>query len=324
VTPPDPRRGGGTGPQPRRTLDAPPANTPEWVQWRKGGLGASDLPAVLGLDPYRTEHELWQVKTGQVEAFNGNAKTRWGHRLEALGLDVWRDAHPDHVYAPQANIEAYRDEQWPHLWATPDGYVPIGDDSRDVGIEVKVTSAWVEPPDRVKVQALVQMGLAHLERVDIVRLSFDDDPAIFPIERDEQAITDILEAGEAWYVRHVIEGIEPPRLPDEVPADERQQQLAADLRDVRKAIERLERQERAIKDDIIASVAGRGIITGPGFRVEVRAAHDTTRTSWKDVAAQYRTLIDDAYGYDFAAIEAEHQTTSRTGPAVYPKWDEED
>jgi putative phage-type endonuclease len=310
----DPLRDGGTGLPSRRTLDAPPANTPEWVQWRKGGLGASDLPAVLGLDPYRTEHEQWQVKLGTVADFTGNAKTRWGHRLEQLGIEHWCAVHKA---SAMPNARAFHDDRWPHLWATPDAI----DSTGEVGIEVKLTSAWVEPPDRVKVQALVQMGLAHLERVDIVRLSFDDDPAIFPIERDEQAITDILEAGEAWYVRHVIEGIEPPRLPDEVPADERQTQLAADLRGVRKAIERLERQERAIKDDIIASVAGRGVITGPGFRVEVRAAHDTTRTGWKEVAQGFLAALAED---ERAALLGLHQTTSRTAPAVYPKWDSEE
>jgi putative phage-type endonuclease len=301
---------------------APPYGTPEWVQWRKGGLGASDLPAVLGLDPYRTEHELWQVKTGAVTDFTGNAKTRWGHRLESVGLDVWEEAQHGST-TRRASQGTYSDERYPHLWATPD-YIALT--PLPVGVEVKVTSAWVHPPDRVKVQALVQMGLADLERVDIVRLSFDDDPAIFPIERDEQAIADILAAGEAWYVRHVIEGIEPPRLPDEVQADERQAQLAADLRGVRKAIDSLERQERSLREDLIASVAGKGIITGPGFRIEVRSAHDTTRTSWKDVVAQHRILLG-LKGLptdELDAIEEMHQTTSRTGPAVYPKWTTEE
>jgi putative phage-type endonuclease len=304
---------------------APPYGTPEWVQWRKGGLGASDLPAVLGLDPYRTEHELWQVKRGLVTDFTGNPKTRWGHRLESIGLEVWGEQNPDMPKRVRNDLP-YRRSDYPHLWATPDALAVDADKTRAVGIEVKVTEQWLQPPDRVKVQALVQMGLADLERVDIVRLSFDDDPAIFPIERDEQAIADILAAGEAWYVRHVIEGIEPPRLPDEVQADERQAQLAADLRGVRKAIDSLERQERSLREDLIASVAGKGIITGPGFRIEVRSAHDTTRTSWKDVVAQHRILLG-LKGLptdELDAIEEMHQTTSRTGPAVYPKWTTEE
>lgn len=297
----------------------PAYGTPEWLAWRRGGLGASDLPAILGLDPYRSEHDVWLEKTGQRPGFSGNAKTRWGHRLEAVGLEWWSlNAHPNGNLAVTSTGEPYSQPAYPHLWCTPDGIVrELG---MHVAIEVKVTNAWSTPPDRVRVQALVQAGLCDVDSVDVVRLNFEDDPAIFRVDRDEAAIADILAAGEAWYVRHVVEGIEPPQRADEAPADERQAGLAADLRRVRSAIERLERQDRAIRDDLIASVAGRGVITGPGFRVEVRAAHDTTRTGWKEIATGLLRDMDEA---EREALIGLHQTTSRVRPAVYPTWDEE-
>ena len=300
-------------------LEAPPANTPEWVEWRKGGLGASDLPAILGLDPYRTEHEVWEEKTGRRPGFAGNAKTRWGHRMEQLGRDHWTEQHPD-VDPAVHNDRPYHDDRWPHLWATPDGVGGSGTPG-EVGIEVKVTEAWVHPPERVRVQALAQAGICGFDRVDVVRLNFDDDPAIFRIERDERAIEDMLAAAEAWYVLHVIEGAEPPRRPDEAPADRRQAQAAADLRRVTRAIEQLEQRARDLKDDLIASVAGKGVITGPGFRIEVRAGHDTTRTGWKELA---QSFLKDMGAEEREALVGLHSTTSRVRPAVYPSWDEEE
>lgn len=295
--------------------------TPEWVAARRQGLGASDLPSVLGLDPYRTEHELWELKTGRVAEFTGNAKTRWGHRLEKVGMLVWHAEHNSEYHPPLTLLVATK-PQWPHLWASPDGIADHFEYHRRIGVEVKVTSAWVHPPERVKVQALVQMGLADLERVDIVRLSFDDDPVIFRIERDEQAIADILAAGEAWWQRHIIEGVEPPRRPDEAPADERQVALAADLRRVRKAKEQLERQESAIRDDLIASVAGQGVITGPGFRVKVSRVSGSTRTSWKDVAEMFiATHVEDA---DRDAFLSEYQTTSGPSTRLEAHWNDEE
>ncbi len=299
-------------------VEAVPAyGTEAWVAWRRGGLGASDLPAILGLDPYRSEHDVWLEKTGQAPAFTGNAKTRWGLRLEAAGLWAWEEHNPGNA---EPNSAPLRDPRWPHIWATPDGIASnmLG---RPIGIEVKVTDAWVTPPERVRVQALAQAGICGFERVDVVRLNFEDDPAIFRIERDEAAIEAILDTGETWYRLHVLEGIEPPRRPDETPADERQTALAADLRRVRKAIEQLERQERAIRDDLVASVAGKGLITGAGFRIEVRAAHDTTRTGWKELASGFLKDMPEA---EREALIGLHQTTSRTGAAVYAKWDEED
>lgn len=301
-------------------LEAPAYGSPEWVEWRRGGLGASELAAVMGLDPYRSEHDVWEEKTGLRPGFAGNAKTRWGHRMERLGLEHWLDASATEGDLCRPSTDPVRDARYPHLWATPDGSALLAD-GRRVGIEVKVTDAWSEPPERVRVQCLAQMGLGGFARVDVVRLGFDDDPAVFRIERDERAIADLLVAGEAWYVRHVLSGIEPPRRPDEAPADERQALLAADLRSVRRAIEGLERRERAIKDDLVASVAGRGVITGPGFRIEVRAAHETTRTGWKELASGF---LKDMAEDERDALVGLHQTTSRVRPAVYPTWDEEE
>jgi len=304
--------------QVRAAVDVVPAyGTEDWVAWRRGGLGASELPAILGLDPYRTEREVWQEKLGLRPPFAGNARTRWGHRLERVGIEHWEMADPGGNRRAIANARPFRDPRWPHLWATPDACSEDG----CVGIEVKLTDAWSEPPERVRVQALAQAGICGFDRVDVVRLSFEDDPAVFRVERDERAIEDMLAAAEAWYAHHVVEGQEPPRRPDEAPADERQAALAADLRDVRRAMGRLERRERAIKDDLVASVAGKGVITGPGFRIEVRAAHDVTRTGWRELATG---LMADMPEGEREALVGLHQTTSRVRPAVHPTWDEEE
>lgn len=49
---------------------------------RKQFLGSSDIPAVLGLDSYRSAADVWLEKTGQVESFEGNEATARGNYLE--------------------------------------------------------------------------------------------------------------------------------------------------------------------------------------------------------------------------------------------------
>ena len=34
-------------------------NTPEWLEMRRTGIGASDAAAVLGISPFKTNVELW-------------------------------------------------------------------------------------------------------------------------------------------------------------------------------------------------------------------------------------------------------------------------
>ena len=40
----------------------------EWLQERKKGIGGSDAAAIVGMNPYKTNVQLWKEKTGMVEA----------------------------------------------------------------------------------------------------------------------------------------------------------------------------------------------------------------------------------------------------------------
>jgi putative phage-type endonuclease len=59
-------------------------NTDEWLKWRSKGLGASDIPIVLGVSKFKTPYQLWEEKTGLV--VKDREKDNWaqakGHALE--------------------------------------------------------------------------------------------------------------------------------------------------------------------------------------------------------------------------------------------------
>lgn len=42
----------------------------EWLEARVSGLGASEASAVLGLNPYMSNVDLWRIKTGRKKAAN--------------------------------------------------------------------------------------------------------------------------------------------------------------------------------------------------------------------------------------------------------------
>lgn len=49
-------------------------------------IGASDMPTIAGISPYKTPLTLWEELTGRAEGFKGNNRTAWGHRQEPLIL----------------------------------------------------------------------------------------------------------------------------------------------------------------------------------------------------------------------------------------------
>ena len=92
----------------------------EWHEWRAKGLGASDAPIVLGVSPWKTRHELWLEKTGQVgKDYKSNWAIDRGNRLEPLAR-----AHYELMVgfdAPPCIVE-HRDH--PFIRASLDGYSP--------------------------------------------------------------------------------------------------------------------------------------------------------------------------------------------------------
>ena len=43
-------------------------NHDEWIEKRRFGIGGSDAGAVLGVNKYKSNLELWEEKTGLTEA----------------------------------------------------------------------------------------------------------------------------------------------------------------------------------------------------------------------------------------------------------------
>lgn len=58
---------------------------------RRSYLGASDLAAVLGVDPYKTALDLYNEKLGLVPAFEGNNQTERGQKLENVAAQEYME-----------------------------------------------------------------------------------------------------------------------------------------------------------------------------------------------------------------------------------------
>lgn len=59
-------------------------NSPEWHEWRKEGIGASEANIIMGKSKFMTRFQLWEQKVfgKRAEEKKGNFITNKGHRLE--------------------------------------------------------------------------------------------------------------------------------------------------------------------------------------------------------------------------------------------------
>lgn len=111
-----------------------------WLQARAGRIGGSDASAILGMNPYRTNIELWQIKTGQLvpEDISEKPYVKYGTEAEQYLRELFRlDFLEYQVFYVENNM--WLNDKYPFAHASLDGWL-VDQDGR-MGIwECKTTN----------------------------------------------------------------------------------------------------------------------------------------------------------------------------------------
>lgn len=112
----------------------------EWLEARKNRIGGSDAACIVGMNPYRSNVELWEIKTGQVEAEDISDKpyVKYGSEAEQHLRELFK------LDFPQYKVNYVEDNMWlndeyPFAHASLDGW--LEDEQGRKGIlEIKTTN----------------------------------------------------------------------------------------------------------------------------------------------------------------------------------------
>lgn len=77
--------------------------TPEWLEWRRSGIGASDIAAICGVCPYKTALDIYNDKKG-LSKDRRNSSMQRGIDFEDEARKVFERMHPNHCWTPM-NVE---------------------------------------------------------------------------------------------------------------------------------------------------------------------------------------------------------------------------
>lgn len=126
-----------------------PQGSPEWLDWRKNRITATDAATLLGVNPYCTPYKLWQRKTGQAEEQAVNSAMLRGQRDEPIARDLF--IKESKINMTPCCIES---EYNPFLGASLDG---ISDCGRYL-LEIKS-----QPIDRVKKEGIPEYHMCQMQ-----------------------------------------------------------------------------------------------------------------------------------------------------------------
>lgn len=205
----------------------------EWLQARGKRIGGSDASAVVGLNPYMSNTDLWSIKTGRREAEDISDKpyVRYGHDAEPLLRELFKLDFPDYKVGYVDN-NLFLNSRYPWAHASLDGW--LQDPEGRTGIlEIKTTEIlqsmqkekWKDRiPDNYYLQVLHYMMVMEADFACLkAQLKYDYDGDIYLqirhywIERqDVENDIRILSEKEEEFWHHMQNGTRPATLLPEI------------------------------------------------------------------------------------------------------------
>ena len=111
----------------------------EWLK-NRDRIGGSDASAILGMNPYRTNIELWQIKTGQLvpEDISEQPYVKYGTNAEQHLRELFKLDFPEYQVMYEEN-NMWLNDKFPFAHASLDGWL-IDQDGRKGIWECKTTN----------------------------------------------------------------------------------------------------------------------------------------------------------------------------------------
>jgi putative phage-type endonuclease len=191
-------------------------NREEWLEFRKRGIGSSDAAAAVGLNPYKSQLELWMEKTGKDQDLprpDPNDETSplyWGILLEPIVAAHYTRRTGNRVRRINAVLQHHAQ---PWMLANIDREI-LGDDGVQI-LECKTAGfngakLWADGvPEYVQLQVMHQLAVTGKAAADVAVLVCGQELRIHRIHRDEQMISNLIELERAFWA-HVESGRPPP------------------------------------------------------------------------------------------------------------------
>jgi putative phage-type endonuclease len=190
----------------------------DWLAVRKGGIGSSDAASAVGLNPYKSQLELWLEKTGRdgslpkLDPHDEESPAYWGNILEPIVAAHYTKRSGNRVRRINAVLQ-HPNPELPWMLANIDREV-IG--AVDVQIlECKTAGRngarlWKEGvPEYVQLQVMHQLAVTGKQAADVAVLLGGQTLEIHRIERDERMIARLIDL-ERKFWDYVVNDTPPP------------------------------------------------------------------------------------------------------------------
>lgn len=208
-------------------------NESAWLAGRMNGIGGSDASAIVGMNPYKTNIDLFEEKTGRRMAadISGKPYVIYGKLAEAPIRELFKLDYPEYQ-VEHYDFRILQSIQYPFMQASLDGELTDADGRRGI-LEIKTTNIlqsmqyekWKDRvPDNYYIQVLHYLLVTGYEfvvlRAHLVSEWGQDKRTTvkhYSIERSEvREDLDALLREEKKFWEYVESGRKPPLILPEI------------------------------------------------------------------------------------------------------------
>ena len=204
-------------------------NHDSWLKHRKDFIGGSDAACILGLNPYKSNLDLYREKIGLVAPpdLSGNAAVEYGTKAEEHIRALFALDHPE-LKVEYVENNSWHNTKYPFAAASLDGFLTTEDQDKGI-LEIKTAiisnkahaELWNNRiPDNYYCQILHYFMVTEFDFAVLrARLRYEYPGNKFYTERDyyiersecEEDIATLIEKEAAFY-EQLKKKQEPPRI----------------------------------------------------------------------------------------------------------------
>lgn len=193
-----------------------PKDRAEWLEYRKDGIGSSEVATILGLNPWETPYQLWRRKIGLDGGKDETFAMKAGHYLEDAVSQFWADETGREVIKSSAGDWLYKNTEKGFLQASPDRTfwipgMPKNNDNKGI-LECKTTQMSIDADDLPKhwfCQVQYQLGVAELQQGSLAWLCSWREFGYKDIALVPDFYGWMIEEVERFWVDNIIGNVEP-------------------------------------------------------------------------------------------------------------------
>jgi putative phage-type endonuclease len=180
-----------------------------WLDYRRQGLGGSDVSAICNMNRYRSPMVVYLDKIGELPAIDENESMYWGNRLEEVVAEE---------FTRRTGIKVRKRNA---ILVHPQHNFMFGNIDREIvgekaGLEIKTANEYAKEdwngegvPKEYALQCHHYMAVTGYERWYVAVLIGGNKFEWRVIERDEDIIRSLIEIESDFWNNHVIKRIPP-------------------------------------------------------------------------------------------------------------------